>query len=104
MSIWITQCVCAHRHVMHASAWDDAKTPRHEAERTLKDFIADAQASGLFPSACRICRSATFRFESERTGFTDLGTATAHALESKALTTGRGNLFDQLRKASEGKQ
>jgi hypothetical protein len=64
MAIWMTQCLCEHRHILVAGVYDDAKyrTPREGADATQAD-IERMLAIGEWERQCRICLSELTKYK-----------------------------------------
>lgn len=92
--IWITQCLCEHRHCIMAAAWDDTKTKQHDAEHDLRNALTQLVLDGVINSHCRICKSKTWSYESGRTRFRTMEEAKELLAVVQAANIASGDILE----------
>ncbi|HEV8364579.1 MAG TPA: hypothetical protein VGQ52_13775 [Gemmatimonadaceae bacterium] len=103
MAIWLTQCLCEHRHCIIAGAFDDASITVAEGARDTEEMLTQMVALKLANPWCRICRSGKFHYETGRTPFTSMDEAGPALLTMEALNIGAGDLLEKINAAHRRK-
>jgi hypothetical protein len=100
VEVWISQCLCEHRHCILSAVWDEADTSQAQAEAELSNALTQLLWTGTLNKWCRICRSETFHYEAGRTTWRTIEEATPELQKVQAANIASGDLLEIINKAT----